>query len=128
MPKFSLATLQTPDGPKAAVVVDARYFILGQVQPVLAGLTCLDLLRSWDSAFPMLQDVVAHMQADGPGEVPAADAHVLTPVLYPDKLMAVGANYSGHLKEMGLKAGEVGFHAVLHPPTQDDARRTRGRR
>ena len=117
MRKFSLATLALSDGPKAAVIVDSRFYVLGQVRPVLAQLTCFDLLQSWDSALPMLQDVVADLDLGAVGGIASADAQVLTPVMYPDKLMAVGANYSGHLKEMGLKAEKwASMPFFLRPP------------
>lgn len=50
--------------------------------------------------------------------LPGGDVTLLTPLLYPDKLLAVGANYAGHLREMGLAAErwEV-MPFFLRPPT-----------
>jgi 2,4-didehydro-3-deoxy-L-rhamnonate hydrolase len=43
---------------------------------------------------------------------------ISTPVMYPNKLMAIGANYSGHLKEMGLEAKKWdSMPFFLRPPT-----------
>jgi 2,4-diketo-3-deoxy-L-fuconate hydrolase len=42
------------------------------------------------------------LAADGSFNPADNAATLLTPVLYPDGLFAVGANYSGHLREMGL--------------------------
>jgi 2,4-didehydro-3-deoxy-L-rhamnonate hydrolase len=117
MTNFALATLATPDGPKAAIHAGGRYHLLGAVQPMLIEATCLSLLQSWDAAFPLLEAIatkLAEHPADGVSE---QDAHLLTPVMYPDKLVAVGANYSGHLREMGLKAEKwASMPFFIRPP------------
>ena len=107
MTTFTLATLQTGDGPKAAIEVEGTYHLLGHLQPLLAQATCKTLLQSWEFALPLLEALADRLRQAGERTSPGAaagSAHLLTPVLYPDSLLAVGANYSGHLKEMGLKA------------------------
>ncbi|WP_010164860.1 fumarylacetoacetate hydrolase family protein [Sphingomonas sp. PAMC 26617] len=99
MTQFSLATVSTQTGPAAALIVANRCFLLAQLDPALAGVDALAVLRSWDSMLPRLKTL-----ADAaPASSAIADPHMLAPILYPDTLLAVGANYSGHLKEMGLK-------------------------
>jgi len=107
MTLWTLATLQGTDGPKAAIGVGNRFYPLADIQPLLTGQTCKTILRHWDSALPLLEamaDRLADDVAMHPKAVEGKDATLLTPVMYPDNLLAVGANYSGHLKEMGLKA------------------------
>ncbi len=117
MTEFALATLATPDGPKAAIQVGDRYHLLGASQPLLRDATCLSLLQSWDAAFPVLEELAAKLADQLDGGLSGQVAQLLTPVMYPDKLMAVGANYSGHLKEMGLKAEKwASMPFFIRPP------------
>jgi 2-keto-4-pentenoate hydratase/2-oxohepta-3-ene-1,7-dioic acid hydratase in catechol pathway len=107
MPNFTLATLKTSNGPGAAIGLDERYYLLADAQPLLGSVTVPQILRQWDAAFPMLLALAGALAAgkapDG-RQINGRDADLLTPIMYPDKVMAVGANYSGHLREMGLEA------------------------
>jgi 2,4-diketo-3-deoxy-L-fuconate hydrolase len=75
--------------------------------------------EQWEAAFPRLQ-ALADAIAGG-----AHAAHALTgaiefetPLMYPNKLLAVGANYASHLKEMGLQAQKWPLMPFfLRPPT-----------
>ena len=105
MTKFTLATLATPDGPKAAIGVAGKYYLLEAVHPLLRDATCKTVLENWDRSLPLLEHLAGQLSDGGeerPADIAAAAANLLTPVMYPDGLFAVGANYSGHLKEMGL--------------------------
>jgi 2,4-didehydro-3-deoxy-L-rhamnonate hydrolase len=119
--KFTLATLRTPTMPRAAIGVGDRYYLLSMLQTLLADTTILEVLQQWESAFPLLQSlaeqVIGDNDAAGEG-IPTHIADLLTPVLYPNNLMAVGANYSGHLREMGLKPEKwASMPFFLRPPT-----------
>ncbi len=117
MTPFALATLATPDGPKAAILTGGRYHSLDASQPLLRDATCLSLLQSWDAAFPLLEELADKLADQADGGLSGQEAQLLTPVMYPDKLMAVGANYSGHLKEMGLKAEKwASMPFFIRPP------------
>ena len=98
MKKFSLATIAGPDGPAVTIVIDGAHHALTALAPDLAGATMLELLHDWDRTMPRLKDLAGMVSR----ESSLYDVTVLTPVLYPETLLAVGANYSGHLKEMGL--------------------------
>jgi 2,4-didehydro-3-deoxy-L-rhamnonate hydrolase len=105
MTRFTLATLATPEGPKAAIGVKEDYYLLGAVQPLLQDTTCKSILQSWETSLPLLEEMADKLVSGNktaPADIAAKTATLLTPVLYPDGLFAVGANYSGHLKEMGL--------------------------
>ena len=108
MTPFTLATLRTAAGPKAALGVRDDYFLLSKLRPDLADWTCKSILQTWSTSVPTLETLAGSVIGNGlaASGVSDAAAHLLTPVLYPDTLIAVGANYSGHLKEMGLAAGK----------------------
>ena len=115
--QFALATLSTPDGPKAALQTGGRYHRVDAAQPLLRDATCLSLLQAWDASFPLLEELAGKLADQADGSLSSHEVQLLTPVMYPDKLMAVGANYSGHLKEMGLKATKwPSMPFFLRPP------------
>ena len=119
MPMFTLATLRSPGGPQAALGVGDAYYPLHALQPELHS-TVRTLLDDWDTSLPMLEELSEHIVAGKLGAVSRIEknmAQLETPVLYPDKLMAVGANYSGHLKEMGLDVKKwASMPFFLRPP------------
>lgn len=117
---FTLATLKGPVGPKAAIGVENQFYLISDLQPEFH-FTVKDLLLNWPASFAMLEQLAASI-ADGTFRyspaVPEEVADFATPVIYPNKLMAVGANYTGHLQEMGLPAEK--WHPMpffFRPPT-----------
>lgn len=106
MTPFTLATLQTSAGAEPAIGVSGRFYILAETQPQMAHLTCKNLLQDWDASLLLLQALADSLSGGSLRGSVGIDSHaaaLLTPVMYPDNLVAVGANYSGHLKEMGLE-------------------------
>ena len=70
-------------------------------------------------AFAAIDAVVAEIETGSQDAVAIAeaDATLLTPIMYPDALLAVGANYSGHLEEMGLEAEKwASMPFFMRPP------------
>jgi len=92
MQTFTLATLETDAGPMPAIGISGRFWRLSELDPKLAARSsnCCrigqPLFLAWHNA---AEQAVA---AGGPPSVTAP--RLLTPVLYPDKLLAVGANYT----------------------------------
>ncbi len=117
---WTLATLKTPEGARAALGINDRYFILHDLQPLMQGTTSKQILQTWETSLPLLNALVEKVVADDAvfaHGVPAGEADLLTPVLEPDGLFAVGANYSGHLKEMGLAATKwASMPFFIRPP------------
>ncbi len=99
MTKFLLSTIEIGNGPEAAIVVAERTYPVGVLDTALAGVSTLSLLREWPTMLPRLKALAAAATEDQA----VTGARILAPILYPDALLAVGANYSGHLKEMGLR-------------------------
>lgn len=122
MSRFTLATLRVDDEPVAAIGVDDGFYLLPGLIPSLKQTTVKDILMSWPDTFPILeqfaQDTRKGQKALGGCQIPLSNAHILTPIMYPNKLLAVGANYSGHLKEMGLSAEKwASMPFFIRPPT-----------
>jgi 2-keto-4-pentenoate hydratase/2-oxohepta-3-ene-1,7-dioic acid hydratase in catechol pathway len=119
MTPFALATVQTGAGPAAALRIGEQMYALAAAEPALAGASVRTLLDDWFTMFPRLCALADQIAAD-PVAAKACEMRaptVLSPNLYPDKLMAVGANYSGHLEEMGLQATKwASMPFFLRPP------------
>ncbi len=106
MQPFTLATLRFPQEAHAAIGVEEYYYLIHELQPELHS-TVRTLLEQWETSLPMLEELADHIVSGKVGTVSRIEQNMAefeTPVMFPDKLMAVGANYSGHLKEMGLDA------------------------
>jgi 2,4-didehydro-3-deoxy-L-rhamnonate hydrolase len=119
MAKFTLATLNTKNGARAAIGVGDGYYLLGLAQPLLRDLTVRRILETWETSLPVLEALSSELSAGkvNATKIAAASADLLTPVRYPDALLAVGANYSGHLKEMGLQVTKwASMPFFLRPP------------
>ncbi len=99
MTKFVLATLDTATGPRAGMGIGSDYYVISELRPLFEGVTVMHFLKDWEASFRILQELANML---GGETTQATKAPLLTPVMYPNKLMAVGANYAGHLKEMGL--------------------------
>ncbi|KAL7930208.1 hypothetical protein V8C35DRAFT_283587 [Trichoderma chlorosporum] len=122
MSRFTLATLRIGDASVAAIGVDNSFYLLPGLLPSLKQTTIKDILVSWPDTFPMLeqlaQNIMAGQNALGGYQITLGNAQLLTPIMYPNKLLAVGANYSGHLKEMGLSAAKwASMPFFMRPPT-----------
>jgi 2-keto-4-pentenoate hydratase/2-oxohepta-3-ene-1,7-dioic acid hydratase in catechol pathway len=73
----------------------------------------LEILRDWDAWLPLL-DRCAAAGADAQ-PLAAAGLTWLPPVLFPGKLICVGANYRDHLDEMGITANQTRPFVFLKP-------------
>lgn len=105
---FALATAEIDGHARAALrLADGSL----TAPAALATRTVRDLLDDWDAALPLL----AELAEDGGSTVPP-DTPLLTPVRYPDTLLAVGANYAGHLREMGLTVRRWDPMPFFHRP------------
>lgn len=107
---FGLATVER-GGPHAALLLDDGGLV---VPDELVGTTVRDLLADWDTALPLLGKLAA-AAASADERLPAGTP-LLTPVRYPDALLAVGANYAGHLKEMDLTVQRWATMPFFHRP------------
>lgn len=79
-----------------------------------ASASVLEMLRDWRAWLPVLEDVAASI---GRGATTASieDVTWLPPVLFPGKLVCVGANYQDHLAEMGIRVQQSRPFVFLKP-------------
>ncbi|KAF5537603.1 bifunctional 4-hydroxyphenylacetate degradation enzyme [Fusarium mexicanum] len=106
---FGLATIRNEDDNlEAAIVINQWVYPLGSLDESFHSRTVFSLLQDWHLVYSSLQQLAsAVVKRDGQvgvHRVQLKDANFDTPIRYPNKLLAVGANYSCHLKEMGLPA------------------------
>lgn len=115
---FTLATIDanTEDigktAPKAAICVNGSYYQLSSLLPSTDGdrySSTLATFQDWPNTYPELASLASKISTGKVKAKPVVSkdttsngAHLLTPILYPSKLLAVGANYTSHLAEMGL--------------------------
>jgi hypothetical protein len=90
MTDYKLLTRETPQGPRAAILVG------GNVHDVEGYARVVDILDDWDAAQPRLESAAAGAK----GGTPLAQVKLLAPVLYPSAIFCAGANYSDHEAEM----------------------------
>ncbi|MEA3178958.1 MAG: hypothetical protein QOI59_2481, partial [Gammaproteobacteria bacterium] len=106
MVNFALATLNTKSGERAALAVDGAYFRLDQLSAGWS-MSVRAILDEWQHAYPRLlaaADQCAREGSTSAAFVSSADAQLLTPVRFPNKLICVGAVYRDHLLEFNLPA------------------------
>ena len=121
---FTLATLQAGAVLIPAIGAAGAYWPLAAAAP--AGFAGLDtdikgVLVNWPVAFPALRDYAAACSSGGVPRSDAIDAsraNLALPIQYPNKLVAIGANYEDHLREMNATIPK-GAHPVMFikPPT-----------
>ncbi|KIX99770.1 uncharacterized protein Z520_04406 [Fonsecaea multimorphosa CBS 102226] len=116
---FTLATLSTPEGLTAAIGVGDKYYPLSQTQQFQHA-TVMSLLEDWTRSLTTLETLAEEAQAGKLSHsISASDAILETPVRYPNKVACAGANFTGHLKEMGftdLSKWDI-LPVFLAPPT-----------
>jgi 2-keto-4-pentenoate hydratase/2-oxohepta-3-ene-1,7-dioic acid hydratase in catechol pathway len=103
---FALANLNTTSGERAALAIDGVYFRLDQTSSGCS-MSTRAILEEWDLAYPRLlaaADECASHGSMSPAFVNSADAELLTPVRFPNKLVCVGGVYRDHLLEFNLPA------------------------
>jgi 2,4-didehydro-3-deoxy-L-rhamnonate hydrolase len=106
MTRFTLATLQTPEGQRAALGVGDSYYVLSEASKEFQNATVKSLLEDWSTSLSKLEEVASSIGSQKHSAIRAISnekANLLTPIIWPNKLVCVGANYAGHLKEMGLE-------------------------
>ena len=105
--RFSLATLFQDQGDVGAIEIGDRFWPLDGLiagGADLAAASVKGLLERWPHALPQLEKAASDC-ADGKYPSLAllrASIKLATPIKYPNKLIAIGANYASHLSEMGM--------------------------
>ena len=108
--EFALANLCTADGERAALALSSGYFRLDRLGAAVdagLGTSLREVVSRWQSAWPLLAEMAAQCAAEGASSsayVALADAALVTPIRFPNKLVCVGAVYRDHLREFNLPA------------------------
>jgi 2-keto-4-pentenoate hydratase/2-oxohepta-3-ene-1,7-dioic acid hydratase in catechol pathway len=121
---FSLATLRFRAVQVPAIGIGDRYWPLAAARA--AGVVRLDtdikgLLVDWPAVLPSLRQFADACASGGVAAdvaIPAAQAELALPLQFPNKLVAVGANYYDHLAEMGASIPKAPHPVMfIKPPT-----------
>jgi 2-keto-4-pentenoate hydratase/2-oxohepta-3-ene-1,7-dioic acid hydratase in catechol pathway len=103
---FAIANLSTGSGERAALAIDNNYFRLDLIASEW-NTSVRAILDDWPRIYPSLvaaAQVCAREGATSRAFVDGREAHLLTPVRFPNKLVCVGAVYRDHLLEFNLPA------------------------
>lgn len=104
---FSLATILQDQGDIGAIAIGDQLWPLDTLVAEKADLGATSvkgLLECWPISLPRLEKVALDCAAGKYASlsVPRTSAKLATPIKYPNKLIAIGANYASHLSEMGM--------------------------
>ncbi|MES2976028.1 MAG: fumarylacetoacetate hydrolase family protein [Pseudomonadota bacterium] len=126
---FSLATLKVAGKPVPAIRIQDSYWALADVAPELIAAQPLrgmmNLFDDWAKSeavlLPLAEALAAGRNKAAPLPAPAGPADILSPLLYPNKLVLGGANYYDHMRldakrESYNKADYIPIF-FLKPPT-----------
>src|SRR5712691_11423828 len=103
MAGYKLATYQTPDGPRAGLVIDDKVFDAAKLTGKAAYASVLGILQDWRAAQPVLKKAAANAAKSRVKGAPLGRAKLLAPVRWPSAIYGAGANYAGHAAEMARR-------------------------
>lgn len=107
---FGLATIANEHSDlETALVLKQWAYPLSALDESFHGRSMMDLLQEWPSSWKSLQRLASDLNDENVPEtehtcIQMENVNFDTPIRYPNKLLAVGANYCSHLEEMGLPA------------------------
>ena len=103
MAGYKLATYQTPDGPRAGLVIDDKVFDAAKLTGKPAYATVLGILEDWRAAQPVLKKAAAGAGKSRAKPSPLGRTKLLAPVRWPSAIYCAGANYADHAAEMSRR-------------------------
>jgi len=103
MPGYKLATYQTPDGPRAGLVIDDKLFDAAKLTGKAAYASVLGILADWRAAQGALKKAAAAAGKSRVKALPLSRAKLLAPVRWPSAIYCAGANYADHAAEMARR-------------------------
>jgi 2-keto-4-pentenoate hydratase/2-oxohepta-3-ene-1,7-dioic acid hydratase in catechol pathway len=102
---YKLATYQSPDGPRAGLVVEDKVFDAAKLTGKTAYARVIDILEDWKAAAPKLAAAAAKAGKGRVHGLPLKRVRLLAPVLWPAAIFCAGANYADHVAEMNKAHG-----------------------
>ena len=103
MAGYKLATYQTPDGPRAGLVIDDKLFDAAKLTGKAAYASVLGILVDWRAAQGVLKKAAAAAGKSRVKALPLSRAKLLAPVRWPSAIYCAGANYADHAAEMARR-------------------------
>lgn len=103
MTDYKLATLQTPEGPRAAIVVDDIAYDAALVTGENQYSSAQNILNDWERSHDKLEFASGNPKGSG---TPVALAKFLAPLPKPSVIYCAGANYHDHAEEMARVTGQ----------------------
>jgi 2-keto-4-pentenoate hydratase/2-oxohepta-3-ene-1,7-dioic acid hydratase in catechol pathway len=103
MAGYKLATYQTPDGPRAGLVIDDKLFDAAKLTGKAAYASVLGILADWRTAQGALKKAAAAAGKSRAKALPLSRAKLLAPVRWPSAIYCAGANYADHAAEMARR-------------------------
>jgi len=100
---FTLATIKTASGPRAAMVVGDRVLDIAEATGNPQDASMLHVMATFADILPRLDALVGKAQTSG---VPLSEAHLLAPILNPGGIFCAGSNYGDHAAEMAARSGQ----------------------
>jgi 2-keto-4-pentenoate hydratase/2-oxohepta-3-ene-1,7-dioic acid hydratase in catechol pathway len=104
MAHYRLATYQSPQGPRAGLVIDDTIFDLAAATGRASYATMLDVLRDWEAARGTLAEAAGSAATKTQGR-PLSSTQLLPPVPAPSGIFCAGANFSDHMLKMAQVQG-----------------------
>jgi 2-keto-4-pentenoate hydratase/2-oxohepta-3-ene-1,7-dioic acid hydratase in catechol pathway len=103
MAGYKLATYQTPDGPRAGLVIEDKVFDAAKLTGKAAYASVLAILADWRAAQGALKKAAAAAGKSRVKALPLSRAKLLAPVRWPSAIYCAGANYADHAAEMARR-------------------------
>ncbi|HEY8578397.1 MAG TPA: fumarylacetoacetate hydrolase family protein [Beijerinckiaceae bacterium] len=99
---YRLATIQSADGPRAAIIVGDRVIDVAKSTRVKADESVAGILADWTKARPRLDQLA---QRQGVRGQPLGKVKLLAPIPLPGAVYCAGSNYGDHAAEMARAKG-----------------------
>ncbi len=102
---MKLALFSSPDtstsNPKLGIVVNDKVLDIRQNAPFLPS-SIVDAIRNWEDTRTILESCIKEAP-----EYQLSTVELFSPIMQPNKVLAIAKNYSAHAKEMGSEVSEV---------------------
>lgn len=99
---YRLATMQAPEGPRAAVIFEDLAYDAAHLTGADRYDSVQNILEDWDRAHPILEKGSRHPSVAG---LPIDSVKLLAPIPRPTVIYCAGANYHDHAEEMAALSG-----------------------
>jgi 2-keto-4-pentenoate hydratase/2-oxohepta-3-ene-1,7-dioic acid hydratase in catechol pathway len=100
---FSLATIKTASGLRAAMVVGEKVLDIAAATGKVDDASMLNLFNHWEENLPRLDALVGRAKESG---IPVTGVEWMAPIINPGGIFCAGANYADHAAEMAARSNQ----------------------